>query len=575
MKKQIAIKIGGEAGQGIKVSGLILGRAFFGAGAYIFGYSEYPSLIRGGHNTYQLNISEQPICSATKKVDVLLALDKKTAELHQSEIKEGGFVIFDGLNLDSKSWVGINLIDLPLAKLAEENGGVIMRNTVALGALAGVVDFDIKAIESEIEKNFKNKGEGVVGANKKAARAGYDYLANNYKNKKVINGWSFEKRKNEGNLLTGNEAIAMGMLQAGCDFYTAYPMTPATSILHILIDKQKTEKIVVHQAEDEISAIGVAIGASLAGARAATGTSGGGFSLMTESLGLSAITETPIVVINSQRPAPATGLPTWTEQGDLNFVLNASHGEFPRVVLAPGDAEESFYAIQEAFNLAEKWQLPVIVLLDKLLSESDFTLDSLDKDKIKIKREGLLSEDDLQRIEKYKRYEITPNGVSNRALPGQAGGVHLSNSDEHDEYGFSSEEAEDRKRMMDKRFAKVKVLGGEMQEPVLYGKEEADLTVVGWGAVKGVVLDALKNVDESKKINFLHLKTLWPFPERRVRAVLEKSKNILLIENNKTGQLGDLIKKETGVQIKNRFLKYDGRPFFREEVVDKINELTH
>jgi 2-oxoglutarate ferredoxin oxidoreductase subunit alpha len=315
------------------------------------------------------------------------------------------------------------------------------------------------------------------------------------------------------------------------------------------------------------------IGAALSGARAATGTSGGGFALMTESLSLSAMTETPIVIINSQRPAPATGLPTWTEQGDLNFVLNAAHGEFPRIVMAPGDAEEAFYSVQEAFNLAEKWQLPAIVLLDKLLSESDFTLDNLVMDKIKVKKEGFLSDEELKRMENYKRYEITLTGISKRAVPGQSGGVHLANSDEHDENGFSSEESSDRMKMVDKRFAKVKILETEIAEPILYGKEGAELTVVSWGANKGVILDALNNLGVDQKVNFLHLNCLWPFPTRRVKAVLDKAKRILLVENNKTGQLGDLIRKQTGLEIKNRFLKYDGRPFFREEIIDKINNL--
>lgn len=577
-KKEIAIKIGGEAGFGIKAAGLILSRAFFGAGAYIFGYSEYPSLIRGGHNTYQLNISEGPVQSTTKKIDVLLALDKKTAELHKAEIKAGGFIIFDGLNLDSGEWAEINLIDLPLGKIAEDNGGLMMRNTVALGALAFIIDFNIQLVEAEIEKNFRRKGEAVVKANKQAARAGYDYLIKNYPAKRAITNWSWGRETaGESLFLTGNDATAEGMLQAGCNFYVAYPMTPATSILHTLIEKQKENEIVVHQAEDEISAIGVAIGASLAGARAGTGTSGGGFSLMTESLGLAAMTETPLVVINSQRPAPATGLPTWTDQGDLNFVLYASHGEFPRIVAAPGDAEEAFYLIQEAFNWSEKWQVPVIVLLDKMLSESDFTITNLKRDKIRTKREGFLSDEELKRVAQYKRYEITASGVSWRAVPGQEGGVHLANSDEHDEEGFSSEEADIRQQMVDKRFAKTKLISGELREPELYGESEADLTIVGWGSVKGTISDALEEIrkqkleiNNSKRVNFLHLNYLWPFPVEKVRAVLGKAKKILLVENNKTGQLGELIKQQTGIEIKNKFLKYDGRPFFREEMVEKI-----
>ena len=293
---------------------------------------------------------------------------------------------------------------------------------------------------------------------------------------------------------------------------------------------------------------------------------------MVESLGLAAMTEIPLVIIESQRTAPATGLPTWTEQGDLQFMIRAAHGEFPRFIIAPGDAAEAFYMIQEAFNLAEKFQLPVIFLLDKLLSESDFMLGDIDPDKIKIKREGFINDDELEGMRDYKRYELTKNGISKRALPGQLAGVHVINSDEHDEYGYSTEASDMRTKMMDKRFKKLEQMMADMPEPQLYGQRNADLTIVAWGSVKGAVIDAMREVEDKRSVNFLHLTYIWPFPAKRVKKVLENAKNVLLVENNKTGQLGDLIRQETGFEIKNRFLKYDGRPFFREEIIKEIKK---
>src|SRR3989338_4077221 len=617
-KNEIAIKIGGEAGFGIKAAGLILGKAIFKSGACVFGYSEYPSLIRGGHNTYQMNVAAGAVASATMGVDILVALDKKTVDLDKDYVTDGGILIYDG------DLAGINLkhaeaIDVPLVELSEKAGGIIARNMAALGAAMYLIGLGLNKILDEVAVAFRDKGQETMAMNKTAVELGYNYL----KNKKIkprfnINEWNLENKKSERDeIMTANEAAATGMIWAGCKFYAAYPMTPATSIMHVLAEKQRAANLVVHQTEDEISAIGAAIGAATAGARAATGTSGGGFSLMTEYLGLAAITETPLVVIEAQRTGPATGLPTWTEQSDLKFIINASHGEFPRIVIAPGDASEAMEMIQRAFGLAEVWQLPVIFILDKYLSESDFTVSDRERKKQEIKRVGFVSDKELASLRNYKRYKITNSGASERSVPGQKHGLAVFNSDDHDECGFSSDESVNRKKMMDKRFAKVKLIASELPEPIMYGPKEAELTIIGWGSVKGVVLDAMQEIKKSrnqeikksrnqeikkssspiseagylrkeqtgqpkaenqenrdnKEVSFLHLIYIWPFPKKRVQAILNKAKNILLIENNKTGQLGELVRQETGVEIKNKFLKYDGRPFFREEIVGKINEL--
>jgi len=562
--KEIAIKIGGEAGFGIKVSGLILARTLFNMGFGVFGYSEYPSLIRGGHNTYQINAAVGKITSATKKIDILVALNQETVELHRDELSKESVVIHDGLKIDE----GINNIDIRLMALAKKAGGELARNMVALGAVLYLLGAKATQMHQELDSKFKSKGKKVVEMNKKAVRAGYE-AAKKKGQPLADDEWRAVAESGNNYLMTANEATAHGMMSAGCKLYAAYPMTPATSIMHVLCSKQRDHDFVVHQTEDEISAIGSAIGAATTGVRAATGTSGGGFALMTENLGLAAITETPLVVINSSRTAPATGLPTWTEQGDLKFMVHASHGEFPRFVIAPGDAEEAFYMIQDGFNLAEKFQVLVIFLMDKMISESDFSMHDVDENRVGIKREGFLSDNEVERMSDYRRYALTNSGISKRAVPGQKGGVHVINSDDHDEYGFSTEESRMRTKMMDKRFKKLKLMEGEIQEPVLYGPRDARLTIVGWGSVKGAVIDAI--VD--KNVNFLHLTYIWPFPKKRVKAVLGKAKRILLVENNKTGQLGELITQETCIEIKNKFLKYDGRPFFREEVEREINSM--
>lgn len=581
-KKEVAIKIGGEAGFGIKVSGLILAKALMRAGFGVFGYGEYPSLIRGGHNTYQVNYSFKRINSVTKKIDILVALNLETVERHKNELNHGGVIIYDGLKLKSEDYPEINLVEMPLSALAEKAGGELTRNIVAIGAVAGLLNLDVDFFESQIENEFGLKGKEVVGVNKKALAFGHEEIKKHSKIEiKGIGKAAGVDGKQDNLLLTGNEAMARGLTQGGCKFFSAYPMTPATAIMHYFEEKQKDFNLAVHQAEDEIAAIGAAIGAGAVGVRAATATSGGGFALMVEHVGLAAITETPLVIVESQRPAPATGMPTWTEQGDLKFVLAAGHGDMPRIVMAPGSAEEAFTAGQQALGLAEKFQLPVIILLDKLISESDYLAQDLPAKVMAIKREGFISDDELGRMTNYKRYELAESGISKRALPGQKGGVQVSNSDEHDEAGFSTEESETRIKMMDKRIKKMKLIEAELPEPTIYGPAQADLTIVGWGSTKGVILDAMQEIENQKSeirnqnINFLQIYYLWPFPVRRVKAILENAKNILLIENNQSGQLAKLIRQETGVEIKNKFLKYDGRPFFREEIIREIKKLRN
>ncbi|MEM2175412.1 MAG: 2-oxoacid:acceptor oxidoreductase subunit alpha [Candidatus Micrarchaeia archaeon] len=408
-------KIGGEAGYGIMTTGFIFGKSFVRAGFFAFDTNEYPSLIRGGHNTYTVRISDEPIYSHNKKIDVLVALNDFTLKKHKDEVRKDGYIIYDENSVSLNETIkNVNLIPVPLTQIAIENGGQnIMRNNVALGASFALTNVDVNFLFDVIREIFKEKkGENVSSLNMNVAKAGYEYVKQNFPTIKKIEAKLCKKGKRM--YINGNEAIAIGAIKAGCKFYAAYPMTPASSILHYLASKEYDYNIIVKQTEDEIAAVHMAIGASFAGVRAMTGTSGGGFALMTEALGLAAMTETPLVIVLAQRPGPSTGMPTHTEQSDLRFVMHASNGEFPRVVIAPGDPIECFYETFNAFNIAEKYQLPVIILTDKFLAESHFTIDPFFTKNLKIDR-GLLKTDG--QLKDYKRYQNIITGFALRCMP--------------------------------------------------------------------------------------------------------------------------------------------------------------
>lgn len=570
-------KMGGEAGYGIMSAGLIFSKTCSRGGLYVVDTNEYPSLIRGGHNTHQVRVSNKEIYSLEKKVDLLVALNRETIDMHKDELTSGGGIIYDGekINIGTQE-LGkddINFYSVPLNRLVKEAGGIeVMRNNVALGASVALLDYDFKILAGVIRDTFKRKGEKIIQKNLASAKAGYDYVIDQNYNF----GYKLEKitaiDTQSRMVITGAEAISMGAIKAGCKFYAAYPMTPASPILHFMAANERRFNLVVKHSEDEISAIIMAIGAAFAGVRAMTATSGGGFSLMVEGLGLAAMTETPLVVVEGQRPGPSTGMPTWTEQGDLKFLLNASQGEFPRVLIAPGDMEECFYETINAFNIAEKYQMPVIILIDKYLSESHMTTEFFSESGIKIDRGKLLSDGDLEKLAKFNRYEITEDGISPRTIPSQKGGISKVNSDEHDEFGFSSDDPEIRIKMMDKRFRKLGALNNaSLKEPKLYGKEDAEINIIGWGSTKGPILEAMKLLEnDGIETNFLHLVYINPFPTSTVSKVIEKAKKTFIVENNKTAQMASLIRQHTGIEINNKILKYNGRPFFPNEIYDGI-----
>jgi len=522
---------------------------------------------------------ETEIFSQLKSVDVLVALNKETVDIHLGELSGGAGIVYDGeeFSLDDLKSRDVRLYPVPFSRLLKEAGGeAIMKNNVALGASIALIDYDFEILKLVIADTFKRKGEKVITDNQKASQAGYDYVR-----KAFGNDFRYKLKKAGGRgkmLLTGNDAISMGAIAAGCKFYAAYPMTPASSILHFMAAQERRFGIVVKHSEDEIAAINMAIGAGFAGVRAMVGTSGGGFCLMSEGFGLAGMIEVPIVVIEGQRPGPSTGMPTWTAQGDARFVLGASQDDFPRIIIAPGDIEECFYFTAEAFNLAEKYQTPVMILTDKYLAESHRTTPKFDTGKIRIERGATASADATaatQTMHFFKRYMYTATGISPRSIPPQKGGMYTATSDEHDEEGNITEEIEDRVKMMDKRMAKLDMAAKELRNPGIIGPQDADITIVGWGSTKFPILEAMKMLSGDKiSVNYLQLVYLSPFPAQDVASALGGAKRTLMVENNYSAQVAGLIREKTGILIKDRLLKYDGRPFFPEEIIAKVKEVA-
>lgn len=554
-------------------------------GLSAFGYTEYPSLIRGGHNSYQVRVEESGVNTLVKQINILVALNRETILLHKDELAPNAIVIFDAdrINVDPHE-IGrddVRLLHVPSLRLSKElKVSELMENQLFLGASFALLKYDSTILFDVIKDTFSAKGGSVVDENIAAAKRGFDYTREQFDCDSFPHQLRPVPDKEQQMVITGNDALALGAIKAGCKFYAAYPMTPASSVLETLAGLQHEHGIVVKHVEDELSAINMTIGAGYAGVRAMCGTSGGGFALMTEGYSLASMNETPLVIIEAQRGGPATGLPTWTGQEDLKFVLSAGHGEFPRFVLAPGDPEECFTLVAEAFNIADEYQSPVIVLVDKHLSESTWSYPFFHQH-IPIHRGPWVSDGELQHLaeqgRRFKRYALdTHSGVSRRVVPGQhKNGIFTANSDEHDEYGYSSEDSDNRVAMSQKRMRKEHAYKAVMPPPRMYGPEQADLTIVCWGSTKTMALEAMTWLnDEGRKVNMLHLTHISPFPAEAVQAILSSANIILDVEHNATAQMADVIRMHTGVVIEHRLLKNDGRPIYPEEIADKARMLT-
>jgi 2-oxoglutarate ferredoxin oxidoreductase subunit alpha len=573
----MTFKIGGEAGQGVESSGAGFAKALARGGLHVFGLQDYMSRIRGGHNFYQIRVSADPLYSHEEPVHVLIALVPETIERHAHEVATGGGIIYDeGFEVDRESLEsrGIKPFPAPLIKIATEAGKEIMANTAALGVASGMTGYDFQYVEGVIRDNFKKKGADVVDVNLGVAQEAY-----NFGHEQYAHGFEYKLEAVDAParmVVNGNHAVSLGALLGGCRFVSAYPMTPATSILEWMSTHAWRYGLVTKHTEDEIAAILMAIGANYAGVRAMTATSGGGFSLMTEALGMAGMTETPLVIVQAVRPGPSTGMPTRTGQSDLLFVLRASQGESPRIVLTPGTVEQCFETAWRAFNLAEKYQCPVIILIDNFLSNS---LRSVQRpefrfEDVAIHRGNLLTREDLDAwAEPYKRYAFTDTGISPRAAPGHPNAVFVACSDEHDEYGrFADEDAENRVKMVQKRLRKLDFAVEEMRPPSLYGPEQADVTLIAWGSSYGPVREAVDRFNAGKdKANLLHFVDVWPLPVSRVCPFLQSAKRLVAVESNATGQFARLVRAYTGVEVDGMILRFDGRPLSPEYILDRLH----
>jgi 2-oxoglutarate ferredoxin oxidoreductase subunit alpha len=572
----LSIRIAGEAGQGVESSGAGFALALARGGLHIFAEFDYHSRIRGGFNYAQIRISEHPLYSHSEPFHLLLALNEDTLRRYGPQTLPGGAVLYDeALQLQPNALPqgGFRLFPVPLTQIAREVGGSeLMANTAALAAAAAVIGFELQPMERVIEQNFRRKGEAVVEGNRRVARATYEWTRERYA---AAFPWKVTVRPAQRRMvLNGNEAFALGALLGGCRFVAGYPMTPGSPVLEWLAERAARYGLAVMQVEDEIAAACAAIGAGHAGARALVPTSGGGFSLMVEALGLAGMTETPVVFYEAQRPGPSTGMATRTEQGDLLFVLHASQGEFPRIVLAPGTIEQAFEAGWRAFNLAERYQCPVIVLSDHYLATSlrDVSPEELGLQAVTVDRGEWLDDVQLEALpEPYRRYRLTPNGVSPRAVPGHPQAVYSATSDEHDEFGHIEEDAVNRARMHQKRMRKLETACREMRPPTVYGTADAPLTLVGWGSAYGPLRETVDRLlARGRPANMLHFVDLWPMPVEAVSFLLARMGQLVAVESNYRGQLADLIRMSTGWEVSRRLLKYDGRPLSPDWILERL-----
>jgi 2-oxoglutarate ferredoxin oxidoreductase subunit alpha len=572
------IGIGGAAGDGVASAGNTLALAAARQGQAVYAYNSYQSVIRGGHSWLRLRVSARKPLNHGDQVDALIALNQDTLDRHLQELQPGGLALYNAAKLKPRYAppAGVQLCPLPVPDLtAAYHDLPVMQNTVAVGAVVRLMGLDFAGLESVLESTFAKKPQ-VVKVNVDAARSGYEYAVAHFQPLPK----QLQRTSQHWALVTGNELMAMGAALAGCKFYCAYPMSPATHILEWFAGHGKELGICVRQVEDEISVVNMTIGAGHMGVRSMCATSGGGFALMTEAIGMAGMIETPVVIVNVQRAGPSTGVPTKTEQADLNQAFGASQGDFPRIVIAPLSMSDCFTTPALAFNLAERYQCPVIVLADLLLCEGNETVDPelLDVE-FPIDRGELITEANAELGgEPYLRYKDTPSGISPRATPGLPGHLYVSSTDEHDEDGvLISDVYTDpvrRVKMVDKRARKMETVLDAVPPPTLQGPAEAEVTLVGWGSTWGVLSEAVERLNrEGVSANHLQIKLLIPFHARSVTDALSRSKRIVIVENNFSGQFARHLRAETGLVAHGHIRKYDGEPFEPKHIVAGVTEI--
>ncbi|HXG50957.1 MAG TPA: 2-oxoacid:acceptor oxidoreductase subunit alpha [candidate division Zixibacteria bacterium] len=573
----LSIGIGGAAGQGIATPGDILARLFVRRGLHLSAYNAYQSIIRGGHIFLTLRTSDEPVLSFGDKIDVLIALNQDTMDRHLRLMRSGSAVLYNADKIKpGNAEPGVQLCHFSVKELAPGVKGDLVQNTIALSALLRLIGVEFKVLEEIINVQFRRKGPTVIEENLAVARAGYEYAGSRFQ----PFPWPLPDTGKRLAFFEGNQALAMGGAAAGVRFYCAYPMSPSSGVLHWMARHARQLGIVVRQVEDEISVINMAIGAAHAGCRAMCATSGGGFALMSEALGSAAMMEIPVVCINVQRAGPATGVPTKTEQGDLWQVMGAGQGDYPRIIVAPTNIPDCFKTVPRLFNLVDRFQCPGIILSDLLLSEGRASVDPAELDfNVPIDRgeviglNGALAPDGG-----YKRYRLTESGVSPRALPGTPGYMHTVATDEHDEDGvlISDEYTNPHKRraMHEKRMRKMQGILAEIEPPKLFGPEEAQVTLVGWGSTEGVIREAMQRLAaDGIAANNLQVKWLVPFHGEAVTRLLTKGAKTIIVENNYSGQFARYLRSETGLAADGHIRKYDGEPFMPHHIVDGVKAI--
>lgn len=576
MRDELTWVVGGLQGEGIDTTGEILASALNRLGYFIYGYRTFGSRIKGGHTHYRVRIAQRPIYGVAPLVDVLIAFDQESIDRLAGELAPGGVVVFNGKGGRARLPQGaehVRLVEVPMQDLARELGNPIMKNMVGVGVSAALLGLAPEAIERVLDQRFSRKGGQLVEANKAALRRGYEAA------RAALGGDAGAWRLAPGDgrrryLMTGDEAAAFGALVAGCRLVAAYPITPASDIMHWMVRKLPEYGGVVVQAEDEIAAMATVVGAGYAGVRAMTCTSGPGFSLMQEALGYAGMIEAPCVIINVQRAGPSTGMPTKHEQSDLFEMVHGSHGDLPRIVLAPVTVEDCFYGAVEAFNLADCFQTPVILALDLALGLGKQTVDTLDFSRVRIDRGQIAVPDDLNWDgSDFKRYRFTESGVSPRSLPGMPGGLHLATGLEHDETGHITEDRANRVRMMQKRLKKFGSVR-DVEAVRYHGPERPEVLLIGWGASYGALREARETLQQRGiPTGHAHIRLLAPFPADEINALLARAQHVVVAENNALSQLAALIRQHADAADKRRLHtvnKYDGTLFLPEEIVEPV-----
>ncbi|MHA2101050.1 MAG: 2-oxoacid:acceptor oxidoreductase subunit alpha [Candidatus Kariarchaeaceae archaeon] len=580
MRKEFNFRAGGAAGDGIASMGEILTKICSRNGLHVSSYNTYQSLIRGGHVWYSIRGAVDKVLAPGDRIDILIAIDELTVETHKNLMNPGGVIIHDGSKCKVENLPdGVTPVSIPAKDIAKSLGNPRVINTVALGAAMYFYDIPLDSIFEILTDQFGYKSQEIVDINHKAAKAGYDYVKE--QNFAKISHEVILNSNIKHPVMTGSQAQGLGCIAGGLKFYSAYPMTPASPILHFLAAHAEQYDVLVKQAEDELAVINMAIGASNVGVRAACGTSGGGFALMTEAVGLASMVEAGLLIFMVQRGGPSTGLPTKTEQGDLNQMFGASQGDFPRFIIAYTDVEDGYYTTIEALNLADKYQVPIIMASDLAFAEHLESVKPFNFENVKIDRAENF-ETKWESDSRYLRFKLTDSGISPRVIPGTPNAFYISGSDEHDEDSSNISDVvaglphaiEMRKKQMHKRMGKMESALKDMPAPKLEGPEDAEVTLVGWGATKDYILEARQMLEEAGILaNQLHIKYVLPFHGHEVGEILRKVKHPIMVEGNYTGQMARHIKAETGFDIVDKYLQFDGEPMYPRLIVERIKEI--